>query len=83
MKGMRPLNNSVIPGHAAKAAELGSDEYSARVAGPIMKAVDGLPQSYRELVNEFGYIDVYQAWRRGMTPDQIRQAAKDGFFKLR
>lgn len=79
---MRPLNNSAIPGKVAKASELGSDEYSARVATPIMNAVDKMPRDYRELVNEFGYIDVYHAWRRGLSPAQIRQSAKDGFFKL-
>jgi hypothetical protein len=80
---MRPLNNSVIAGTAAKAAALGSDEYSTKVAMPIMNAVDGLPPAYRELVNEFGYIDVYRAWRSGMTPEQIRRNARDGFFVLR
>ena len=82
-KGMRPLNNSAIPGKAAKAADLGSEEYSAKVATPIMAAIDNLPKAYRELVNEFGYIDVYRAWRSGMTPEQIRRNACDGFFVLR
>jgi hypothetical protein len=50
---------------------------------PIMNAVDGLPPAYRELVNEFGYIDVYRAWRSGMTPEQILRNARDGFFVLR
>lgn len=82
MIGMRPLNNSVVPGFGAKPAELGSDEYSARVASPIMGAVDKMPKAFRDLVNEFGYIDVYHAWRNGWTPEMVRNRARDGFFHL-
>ena len=66
-KGMRPLNNSAIPGKAAKAADLGSEEYSAKVATPIMAAIDNLPKAYRELVNEFGLDPVVELAKFGMT----------------
>lgn len=79
---MRDLNNSTIPGFAPKASDLGSPEYAERVAVPIMNAVDSLPRVYRELVQEFGYIDIYRAWRRGIAPDGIRQSVKDGTFAL-
>lgn len=79
---MRALNNSTVPGFTAKAADLGSDEYTQRVAAPVMNAVDTMPRAYRELVNEDGYVDVYRAWRRGLSPQAIRQQAKDGTFHL-
>jgi hypothetical protein len=79
---MRALNNSTVPGFTAKAAELGSDEYTARVASPVMTAVDTMPKAYRERVNEFGYVDVYRAWRKGLTPSAIKASAVDGTFHL-
>lgn len=79
---MRALNNSAVPGFMAKAADLGSDEYTERVAAPVMNAVDAMPKAYRELVNEYGYVDVYRAWRKGLTASTIRQRAKDGTFHL-
>lgn len=79
---MRALNNSEVPGFTAKRAELASEEYSQRVAAPVMDAVDHMPLAYRNLVNEFGYVDVYRAWKRGLTPNQIRQHARNGAFCL-
>lgn len=79
---MRALNNSEIPGFTAKQADLASEEYTKRVASPVMDAIDHMPKAYRELVNEFGYVDVYRAWRRGLTPNQIRQHARNGAFRL-
>lgn len=79
---MRCLNNSNTEAFRAKAAELGSAEYTERVAGPVMSAIDAMPPAYRALVNEFGYVDVYLAWRKGVKPAAIIAAAKDGMFKL-
>lgn len=58
--------------------------YKNRVAEPIMNAVDGMPKEYRELVHDFGYVDVSRAWRRGMQPSMVRQraAANGGRFEL-
>lgn len=79
---MRCLNNSEIPGFTAKQAALGSPEYSHRVAQPVMGAVDKLPKAYRDAVNEYGYVEVYLAWRRGMSPEQIKQRAEAGALRL-
>jgi hypothetical protein len=79
---MRALNNSTIAGFAPRATDHSSPEYAERVAQPTMSAIDAMPREYRALVNEFGYIDVYRAWRRGITPESIRQRAKDGIFSL-
>lgn len=79
---MRALNNSEIPGFTAKRADLGSEEYTDRVASPVMDAIDRMPQAYRVLVNEYGYVDVYRAWKRGLSPSQIRQRAAGGMFSL-
>lgn len=79
---MLARNNSEVPGFTAKRAEIGSEEYTARVAAPVMDAIDHMPKAYRELVNEFGYVDVYRAWRRGLTPTMIRDRAHDGTFRL-
>lgn len=70
---MRPRNNSVIPGYGAKPSELGTDEYITKVAAPIMDAVDQMPAPWRALVNEFGYIQVYGLWKRGLTTQQARE----------
>lgn len=63
---------------------LGSEEYKRRTAEPTMEAILGMPEAYRNLVDEFGYIDIYRAWRRGMHPDMIRARAKanNGVFTL-
>lgn len=79
---MRCLNNSEVPGFTAKAADLASPEYSARVASPVMQAVDEMPQPYRELVNEYGYVDVYRAWRKGYSPAKIRSLVFNGTFRI-
>lgn len=79
---MRALNNSEVPGFTAKRADLASPEYSERVASPVMEAIDKMPKAYREMVNEFGYIDVYRAWKRGLTPSQIKQCSVNGTFQL-
>lgn len=50
--------------------------YKAVVAEPVMRAVDGLPLAYRGCVGEFGYVEVFLCWRRGMTPERIRAIAE-------
>jgi hypothetical protein len=79
---MLARNNSEIPGYTAKRAEIASPEYRKRVAAPVMNAVDAMPAVYRELVNEFGYVDVYRAWRKGWTPKEIRGRVRNGRFAL-
>ena len=71
--------DSNVETHKAK-AEPGDADYPARVAKPVMDAVDGMPKDFRALVHEFGYVDVYRAWRRGWTVDMIRRAAQGGIF---
>ena len=58
--------------------------YKGAVAEPVMNAVDAMPQSYRLLVHAYGYVDVYRAWKRGMSPDEIRARAEaaGGVFAL-
>ena len=79
---MRALNNSEVPGFTAKCADLASEEYTERVAGPVVGAIDHMPRAYRELVNEYGYVDVYRAWKRGWTPEMIISRATAGTFHL-
>lgn len=79
---MRCLNNSNTAEFSAKAVDIASPEYTKRVAAPVMDAVDHMPQAFRALVNEYGYVDVYRAWRKGMTPQQIKARARDGAFRL-
>jgi hypothetical protein len=62
-------------------AEPGTDAYRDRVAVPVMKAVDGLPEEWRALVHEFGYVEVYVAYVNGWTPEMVRNAAKEGRLK--
>ena len=64
-------------------ASPGTLEYKLKVAEPTMAAIDAMPAQWRELVHEFGYIDVYRAWRRGWVPARVRAAARDGVFTLR
>lgn len=78
---MRARNNSESEGYRAK-ADLESPEYGEKVARPVMDAIDAMHPAYRELVNDYGYIDVYRAWRRGMPPEVIRDRARDGVFRL-
>lgn len=64
-------------------ADADDPAYKRRVAEPVMQAVDSLPPSYRALVHEFGYVDVYRAWRRGWSVEQIRASASEtGIFTL-
>lgn len=79
----RELNNSTVAGFRAK-AEPGDEEYRERVARPVMSAIDQMPAEWRELVHEHGYVDVYRAWRRGMSPAQVRALAETtgGLFIL-
>lgn len=36
-----------------------------------MQTVDKLPDEWRRLVNEYGYIETYKAWKRGMSPAEF------------
>ena len=58
--------------------------YRERVAIPTMRAIDAMPARFRLCVHEFGYVDVYRAWKRGWTPQRIREsaAANGGRFVL-
>lgn len=51
-------------------------DYKARVAEPTMAAIDDMPKPYRELVHDYGYVDVFRAWRRGRRPEMIRAQAE-------
>ncbi len=66
--------NSWTGSHSPKALA-GTDEFKPRVAEPVMQAVDTMPPVWRLLVHEFDYIDVYRAWKRGMSPDFVRRNA--------
>jgi hypothetical protein len=81
---MKCVNNSNTAAFSAKDARLGSDEYGPRVSVPMMAAIDGMPPAYRALVNEYGYVDVYRALKRGIKPAQIVRAAaaNGGLFVL-
>lgn len=81
---MRCLSNSNTAGFTAKRAPLASDEYAERVAVPSMAAIDRMPAMWRELVNLYGYVDVYRAWRADWQPRQVRRAAErnGGLFVL-
>jgi len=70
-------------GYAAKASP-DQARYKETVAEPVMAAVDAMPPEYRALVHEFGYVDIYRAWRRAWTVPEIRERAKalDGRFTL-
>lgn len=63
-------------------AEPGSNDYVEKVARPIMDAVDDMPKEYRECVHDFGYVDVYRAWKRGWSVERIREAGKSGRFEF-
>lgn len=52
------------------------DEYQRDVALPIETAIDNMPRGWRALVHEFDYVNVYLAWRRGLSPETVRQRAK-------
>lgn len=78
---MLARSNSDVADYRAKAPP-DSLQYRARVAIPVMSAVDDMPAQFRALVQEFGYVDVYRAWRKGWTPARIKAHACDGFFRL-
>jgi hypothetical protein len=81
---IRMPTNSSTAGYAPSGDVRHPDEYRSKSAAPIMQAVDAMPTEWRALVNEFGYIDVYRAWRRGWSIAMVRQAtARNGFFELR
>jgi hypothetical protein len=50
--------------------------YRERVAVPIMQAVDAMPMEWRTLVHEYGYVDVYRAWKRGWSVELVRRSAE-------
>ena len=68
----------------AKAPSGNLDLYKKQVAEPVMAAVDAMPPIWRSLVQEFGYVDVYRARMLGISPDAMRQCAKEfgGVFPL-
>jgi hypothetical protein len=76
-------SNSATPAYGAK-AEPDTAIYKSRVAEVTMQTVDAMPAPYRSLVQDFGYIDVYRAWRKGFPPHMIKAAADrtGGFFVL-
>lgn len=80
---MRRTADSNASGYTAK-AEPGTEAYKALVAEPMMRAVDEMPSEWRELVHEFGYVNVYRAWRRRHSPSSVRAYAKvhGGVFEL-
>lgn len=59
-------HDSATDTHKAK-AEPGYPEFKAKVAEPVMKAVDSMPPEWRHLVHEFGYVETYLLWRKRMT----------------
>jgi|GEM_PF-6967540 len=75
--------NSGAQGFTAKAAA-DDPAYKRSVAEPVMIAVDSMPKEYRQCVHDFGYVDVYRAWRRGLSPLEIRAKAESngGVFTL-
>jgi len=58
--------------------------YKKKVAEPTMSAIDSMPKEWRELVYEYGYVDIYRAWKRGILPKKVIEIAEanNGIFKL-
>lgn len=81
MKPRSRAQDSEVEGFTAKVIP-GHPEYAARVAIPTMQAVDSMPREWRALVHEFGYVDVYRAWRMGWTVAKVRGAVVDARFVL-
>lgn len=81
---MRCVSNSNTSMATAKRSDLASDDYVERVALPVMNAIDRMPPVWRELVNVYGYVDVYRAWRADWQPQQVRSVAErnGGLFVL-
>lgn len=71
-------NDSQVGLTAGFRAKLPADDplYRERVAVPTMEAIDAMPRAYRLLVHEFGYVDVYRAWRRGWPVERILDRAR-------
>ena len=65
-------------------AEPGSDAFKAKVAEPVMNAVDKMPPIWRQLVHKYGYVHVYRAMMFKMDPRQVRAMAEEngGVFEL-
>jgi hypothetical protein len=70
--------NSQIAGYAARGT-LASDEYKDKTATHVMQAVDLLSPEWRQLVNEYGYIETYLAWKRGLSPAEFERKQRLGF----
>ena len=58
--------------------------YRDAVAIPTMAAIDGMPAKYRAVLHQYGYVDVYRAWKRGWTVARIVERADrlGGRFEL-
>lgn len=80
----RHAHDSDIAGRYLAKAQPGDEKYQDTVALPIMTAVDSMPAPFRALVHDFGYVDVYRAWRKGWTALTIRREAEKngGVFSL-
>ena len=65
-------------------AEPGTEAFEAKVAEPVMNAVDKMPPVWRKLVHEYGYVHVYRAMVFKMDPRQVRAMAEEngGVFEL-
>lgn len=59
-------------------AEPGDEAYSEKVARPVMNAVDAMPPEFRALVHEYGYVEVYRRWNRGLSVAEIKYLAENG-----
>lgn len=70
----------------AFSAKLSADDprYKSVVAIPVMEAVDQMPREWRELVYEYGYVDVYRAWRCRWSAERViaKAEANHGLFEL-
>lgn len=53
-----------------------AEEYAERVAGPCMAAVDAMPPVWKQMVDQHGFVDVYLAWRRGLSPRVVHERAE-------
>ena len=58
--------------------------YRDAVAIPTMAAIDRMPAKYRAVLHQYGYVDVYRAWKRGWTVARIVERADrlGGRFEL-
>lgn len=62
----------------------GTDAYRRKVAIPVMRAVDGMPDIWRKMIHDYGYIDVYRAWLGRWNPERVKAKAEanGGVFTL-